>query len=134
MDRDFWFLIYVMAAIPVQLLICGSYNNFAHGYKIIINHKTAPHACWCLFLSADVLEFGHMSFRKRKKCIMCLLGQEDWLEWEQRRPPSPPGPFLFSSSCLPPIQSQSWPIPCISPLPHCPSYSASSLLLEICKS
>lgn len=80
MDRDFFFLSYVMAAIPVQLLICGSYNYFRYWYKIIINHKTAPHACLCLFLSPGVSEFGHVSFRKRKKkCIMWL----DRPEWEQ---------------------------------------------------
>lgn len=95
LDRDFYFLSYVMAAIPVQLLICGSYNYFQYWYKIIINHKTAPHACRCLFLSAGVLEFGHVSFRKRKK--MYHVARLSRMGAGRRASLTPPGPSCFSA-------------------------------------
>lgn len=106
-DRDLCFLIYVMAAIPVQLLMCGSNNYFEYWYKIIINHKTAPHVRWCLFLSADMLEFGLVSFRERNTCIVWHLGSRDWLEWGQRSLPLPCGSFLFSSCAFHPPEPKS---------------------------
>lgn len=75
-DGDFCSLIYIiMAAIPVQLLICGSYNYFEYQYKIIVNHKTALYAGRCL-LSADGQEFGHMAFGKRNPWIIQPLGYQ----------------------------------------------------------
>lgn len=56
MGQNFCCLTDVMAAIPVQLLTCRSYNYFEYCYEIIINHKQFL-CLWMPFLSASGLRF-----------------------------------------------------------------------------
>lgn len=94
--QEFCCLIDVMAAIPVQLLTCRSYNYFEYCLEIIINHKQSL-CLWMPFLSANGLRFERpkqsmpLSFAslnstwalEERKCAVWHLAKQACLTWKQ---------------------------------------------------